>query len=60
MFGKVFTLLDTHKHGLAKIWNSKSKTILEINRKWKYNLRDIEDPVKYLWWSFFEKIVNSF
>ena len=44
---------------LAKIWNSKSKTILKINREWKYNLRDVEDPVKYLWWSFFAKIVNS-
>ena len=45
---------------LAKIWNSKSKTILMINREWKYNLRDFEDPVKLLWWSFFVKIVNSF
>ena len=33
---------------LAKIWISKSKTVLKINRDWKYNLRDIEDPVKYL------------
>ena len=39
----------------TKIWNSKSKTILKINREWKYNLRDVEDPVKYLWWSIFAK-----
>ena len=48
------------KKSNSKIWNSKSKMIFKINREWKYNLRDVENPVKYLWWSFFAKIVNSF
>ena len=27
--------------------------MFKINREWNYNLREVEDPAKYLWWSFF-------
>ena len=29
----------------------------KIDREWKHNLREVEDPVKYRWWNFFAKIV---
>ena len=49
MFDRVLnTFQDTRKHGLAKMCISKFKMMPRRNREWKYNLREVEDPIKYL------------
>ena len=65
-----FQLTNTSDYNYQKTWNHSQKYILSEKcpntnirtRKNPYldtSRSDIQDPVKYLWWSFLGKIVNS-